>query len=374
MTPAYAWALAFVAAWLAAYLALRRVRSPRLTVYPFLVIYRIGYSRPAMGAGPGLRAARLYGYASIPAAAVAIGLFYYLSVTAFVHRYVAPAPYAAEEGFVPLIPGVTVTLGELVYILLAVGVAVLVHELSHAVVARAEGVPVRDAGFLLLAFIPAAFVEPDEERFRSSPLLSRMKVYAVGVAANLALGLLFMLAFDLLAPRLADGIAIVSVVGGSPAAAAGLEAGMRIVAINGTPVTTVAQGLELLRRLGAENASVAAVIGLTVAYKGRLLDVVVHKWAGASMLGVEVVQSFSNGWLVSLVSSMYVVNLGLALINAAPFAFPIPGFGIETDGGQAVREALSRLGRAGRSAAAAIELATLLLILSLITIAPIRLP
>ncbi|MGC9071714.1 MAG: site-2 protease family protein [Acidilobus sp.] len=373
MTPAWAVALvAFVAFWGALYILVRGRRGG-LTVYPLLLIYRVDYARgPLTGRGRAW-AARAYGVVSVALTVLALALFYYVSLRLFVVRYVVPTPSAAQEGFVPLIPGVTIGLSELLYFLIAIGVAIVLHELSHAVVARAVGVPIRSAGFLLLAFIPAAFVEPDEEALRARPLRSKAMIYSAGVASNLVIGVAFMYLLSALVPFLASGVQIALVEPASPAAHAGLVQGMVILAVNGHPVRTIQQGLEELVRAGAE-APGAVNVTLTVLYSGALRNVTVFKPANYTRLGIEVVQAVRLPWLVSTASAMYVINIGLALVNAAPLAIPFPGFGIETDGGQLVREALSRLGGPGRSAAVAVELMTLLLLLSLMTLAPVRLP
>ena len=368
-------ATAFVAAWLLVYILLRRRSVKGLTLYPFLLIYRLGYARGPLPPGAKAKLAKVYGVASLAAAAFAMAYFYFVSGTLFLQRYVVGSSQAAQEGFVPIIPGVTVSLGEFMFILIAIGVAVVVHELSHAVVSRALGVPVKDAGFLLMAFVPAAFVEPEEGLLKSAPLRSRVMIYAAGIASNVALGFLFGYALAAVTSLLASGMTIASVSPNSPAYAAGLAPGMRIAAIDGIPVRTLTQGLQVLKSVGAENNATAVNVTLTVLYRGVERSIVVFKPVGVSHLGIEVTPVYKMGWLVELITALYVVNMGLALINAAPFAFPLPGFGIESDGGQMLRDALTGLaGKAGRDASAAVELATLLLILSLITLAPVRLP
>jgi len=368
-------ATAFVAAWLLVYILLRRRSVKGLTLYPFLLIYRLGYARGPLPPGAKAKLAKVYGVASLAAAAFAMAYFYFVSGTLFLQRYVVGSSQAAQEGFVPIIPGVTVSLGEFLFILIAIGVAVVVHELSHAVVSRALGVPVKDAGFLLMAFVPAAFVEPEEGLLKSAPLRSRVMIYAAGIASNVALGFLFGYALAAVTPLLASGMTIASVSPNSPAYAAGLAPGMKIAAIDGIPVRTLTQGLQVLKSVGAENNATAVNVTLTVLYRGVERSIVVFKPVGVSHLGIEVTPVYKMGWLVELITALYVVNMGLALINAAPFAFPLPGFGIESDGGQMLRDALTGLaGKAGRDASAAVELATLLLILSLITLAPVRLP
>jgi membrane-associated protease RseP (regulator of RpoE activity) len=368
-------ATAFVAAWLLVYILLRRRSVKGLTLYPFLLIYRLGYARGPLPPGAKAKLAKVYGVASLAAAAFAMAYFYFVSGTLFLQRYVVGSSQAAQEGFVPIIPGVTVSLGEFMFILIAIGVAVVVHELSHAVVSRALGVPVKDAGFLLMAFVPAAFVEPEEGLLKSAPLRSRVMIYAAGIASNVALGFLFGYALAAVTPLLASGMTIASVSPNSPAYAAGLAPGMKIAAIDGIPVRTLTQGLQVLKSVGAENNATAVNVTLTVLYRGVERSIAVFKPVGVSHLGIEVTPVYKMGWLVELITALYVVNMGLALINAAPFAFPLPGFGIESDGGQMLRDALTGLaGKAGRDASAAVELATLLLILSLITLAPVRLP
>lgn len=368
-------ATAFVAAWLLVYILLRRRSVKGLTLYPFLLIYRLGYARGPLPPGAKAKLAKVYGVASLAAAAFAMAYFYFVSGSLFLQRYVVGSSQAAQEGFVPIIPGVTVSLGEFMFILIAIGVAVVVHELSHAVVSRALGVPVKDAGFLLMAFVPAAFVEPEEGLLKSAPLRSRVMIYAAGIASNVALGFLFGYALAAVTPLLASGMTIVSVSPNSPAYAAGLAPGMKIAAIDGIPVRTLTQGLQVLKSVGAESNATAVNVTLTVLYRGVERSIAVFKPVGVSHLGIEVTPVYKMGWLVELTTALYVVNMGLALINAAPFAFPLPGFGIESDGGQMLRDALTGLaGKAGRDASAAVELATLLLILSLITLAPVRLP
>ena len=373
MMQAWLWVLlGFIAFWAAAYALGRRSSGP-LRVYPLLLVYRVGYERGPIRERKKALAARAYGVLSVPLAVASAALFYYVSLTLFVGRYVVQSPAASQEGFVPLIPGVTVGLGELIYFLIAIGVAVMAHELSHAVVSRATGVPLKSAGFVLLAFIPAAFVEPEEEAMKSAPLRSKLMIYSAGVAANLALGLAFMYAISLVLPALANGVTIVGVSPSSPAYRAGLVPGMTIIAVNGAPVYTVAQGLQELIRAGAEGPGPANVT-LTVYLRGVVENVTVFKPAGYNRLGISVVQSFRLPWLAGLLTSMYVVNMGLALVNAAPLAIPFPGLGVETDGGQMLREAAARLGKTWKVLASALELATLVLLLSLITIAPIHLP
>ncbi len=81
-----------------------------------------------------------------------------------------------------VIPGVTIPLW---YGLIGLVVVMVVHELSHGIVARADKLPLKSVGLVLLAVIPGAFVEPDEEELAKAPLRSRLRVYGAGSMANI---------------------------------------------------------------------------------------------------------------------------------------------------------------------------------------------
>ena len=49
------------------------------------------------------------------------------------------------------------------YWLIAIGVLMVVHEMSHGIVARAEGMEINSVGWIVLGIIPGAFVEPKGE-------------------------------------------------------------------------------------------------------------------------------------------------------------------------------------------------------------------
>ncbi len=75
----------------------------------------------------------------------------------------------------------------------------VVHELSHGVVAKAQRLPLKSVGLVLLAVIPpGAFVEPDEEELgKAPPLRARLRVYGAGSMANVVTALLTLLLINL---------------------------------------------------------------------------------------------------------------------------------------------------------------------------------
>jgi len=365
--------ISFIIFWGFLYLIGKIIKNKKITIYPFVLIAKTGIGMEPIKSKNRAKILSIFGYISL---AISIGLmvyFYYIVISTFIARYFVPNS-SQTAGFVPLIPGITISLDQLIYFLLAIGIAVVSHELFHALIARAEGIPIKDAGFFLLAFIPAAFVEPDDNKMKSAPFKSRLKVYSAGVTINLILGIIFLLLFVYIAPKLIDGVSLVSVLSNSPASLANLKPGMIIISVNGTSTLSLQSFMNILNKYGAESNLTTANLVLTVKYKGVIENITVFKPYGIPHLGISVVQAFKMSWLVSIVSALYLINLGLALVNAAPLAIPLPGGTIQSDGGYIFIESLSKIGKKGLQVGITFEVITLLMILSLLTISPIRLP
>lgn len=351
-----------------------RGSTGRVRVYPLLLIARTGIKGGPLG-GALARLLSLYGWFSIVTLVIAMAFFYYLAVTIFIRRYIAPPPEPGfAEGFVPLLPGITIPLDELPLLLVPIGIAILLHELAHALVARAVGVRVKDAGFILLAFIPGAFVEPDEGELRGAPITSRLKVYSAGVAANVILAAVAFGLLILLAPVLNNGVIILDVEGGSPADLGGLKKGMVVVEVNGVNVRSLDEFLRILEELGVRDRDRTVTINLKVLHEGREESVTIVKPEGRERLGVRIEQNYIFRIPVTMLQILVIINLALALINAAPILIPTPAGAIASDGAHLVGDLITTLlGEKTRPLVTAIGLATLLLVVSLLTLTPIDL-
>lgn len=121
-----------------------------------------------------------------------------------------------QAGVQLVIPGLTIPLW---YGLVGLAVVMVVHELSHGVVARAERLPLKSVGLVLLAVIPGAFVEPDEEALASSRLRSRLRVYGAGSMANIVTAFIaaLILSYAILPILTPSGIEVGGIIPGSPA-------------------------------------------------------------------------------------------------------------------------------------------------------------
>jgi len=67
-----------------------------------------------------------------------------------------------------------------------IGIAsvIIPHEFMHGIVCRIRDVRIKSIGWLLLAIIPGAFVEPDEKQLKKKDRSTKLRVYAAGSFAN----------------------------------------------------------------------------------------------------------------------------------------------------------------------------------------------
>lgn len=149
-------------------------------------------------------------------------------------------------GVYPVIPGVSipgsplnVPLG---YGIIALVTVLVIHEFSHGILARAEGIKIKSIGLLLLAILPGAFVEPDEEEVGKSSRITKLRIYAAGSISNVVLAAItllisYLLVFSFINPSFhSQGVEIQTVMPHSPSAGI-LQNGMIINNINGYEVT-----------------------------------------------------------------------------------------------------------------------------------------
>jgi membrane-associated protease RseP (regulator of RpoE activity) len=153
-------------------------------------------------------------------------------------NYTAPPSlqsYLLLPGINPLIP--------VVYGLIGIIIAVVIHEGTHGVIARRLKLPVKSTGVLLLLFIPiGAFVEIDEKLIQKSRFRDSGRIMAGGPGSNIIVALvslaLLLLLVGGLVPAQFNGVSVQSIVTGSPAdqlhSQGHLSAGDVIVAVNGT--------------------------------------------------------------------------------------------------------------------------------------------
>jgi membrane-associated protease RseP (regulator of RpoE activity) len=133
---------------------------------------------------------------------------------------------------------------------------------------RIEKIKIKSIGWILLLFIPGAFVEPDENQLKKAKRSTRLKVYAAGSFANIAVGFLifiiFFFSFGLL--NHPAGAAFVSG-NDTPAYYANVTLGT-ITTINGIDINNQS---EFITELQKYNPGDSIEVGITQRYYGNYI-------------------------------------------------------------------------------------------------------
>ena len=138
-----------------------------------------------------------------------------------------------------LIPGINPYL-PIIYGWIAIFIGLVIHELSHGVIAKAVDIPVRSSGILFFLFLPiGAFVEVDDTKLDSVSFKKSGRIIAAGAGSNIVVGLMALILLvgvvNTMEP-VADGIPVSKIVVDSPANMAGLLPGDIITHLNDIPV------------------------------------------------------------------------------------------------------------------------------------------
>ncbi len=171
----------------------------------------------------------------------AIGLFL-LSSSLFTLLWTSEARTMTRElGLTSylLLPGINPFL-PIIYGWLAIVCAIVVHEGAHGVIARNRGLDVKSSGLLFFLIIPiGAFVDVDEDQIAKAKPGSSLRVMAAGVAGNVIVAIVCIIAVLLVVNSLTplvDGVYVYDVTSGMPADSAGLLPGDVFVSVDGVTI------------------------------------------------------------------------------------------------------------------------------------------
>ncbi|AEK73267.1 membrane-associated metalloprotease [Thermococcus sp. 4557] len=236
----------------------------------------------------------------------------------------------AGGGVQLVIPGITIPLW---YGLIALAVVMVVHELSHGIVARAENLPLKSVGLVLLAVIPGAFVEPDEEELERASLRTRLRVYGAGSLANVTTALIAVLILNFaISPVLQpSGILVSGVLEDGPAYGI-LQKGDVIVAMDGVQIRDMENFINFMN-----GTKPGQMVTLTILRGGQELNLQLKLGAHPDnpekgYIGIypaqNVVSKVGADWLVLPLFFtfywIYVLNIGIGLMNLFPLV-PLDG-------------------------------------------------
>jgi membrane-associated protease RseP (regulator of RpoE activity) len=154
-----------------------------------------------------------------------------------------------------LLPGVDIP-GSPIFVPIFAGIIALillmvVHEFGHGILARAQGVGIKSIGVILLAILPGAFVELEEEDVEKAKRAVKLRIYAAGSMFNLGLAAIAWVVVIVLTSSFipyafqSDGLKIISVTPNGPSEGI-LQEGMVVSSINGYPVNNRTSYTELI--------------------------------------------------------------------------------------------------------------------------------
>ena len=243
-----------------------------------------------------------------------------------------------QAGVQLVIPGVTIPLW---YGIIGLIVVMVVHELSHGIVARAENLPLKSVGLVLLAVIPGAFVEPDEEKLGKAPLRSRLRVYGAGSMANIVTAIIAsLLVAYVVSPLIVPaGVEVKGIVKNSPADGV-LKVGDVIVSIDGRDVSTLDEFIKVMNKTRP-----GQVINMEIVRNGEHLNLKLKlgkhpENPEKGFIGIQPAQHVKSKvgmeWVIlPLFFSLYwiyLLNVGIGLMNLFPL--------IPLDGGRMIDDLL----------------------------------
>lgn len=235
------------------------------------------------------------------------------------------------------------------YLVSGIAIGVVVHEISHAIVALREGIRIRSWGVGMLFLFPIAFVELDEEQFSKASPRAKINIAAAGIFSNAIVSLLSLTALFVLSTMLphlgsvSTAVMVTNVDCGicnaslCPAQLMGLKVGDIIAAVDGNRVYSASDVEAHLK-----NKSVGGQLTITVcssnscanrtaALNVRNARVYSEKGVEVPCLGVGMAQVMvfeRNGVLLrySAVENLlthlnfiFIVNFSLYVLNAIPF-------------------------------------------------------
>ena len=229
--------------------------------------------------------------------------------------------------FALIIPGINpiLPLDYLPHIIIALAVAIIIHEFSHGILTFAGNLKVKSLGILYLILPIGAFCEPDEEKLKKTNILTRMRVYAAGPIANFIAAFVCLILFSFVfmsAVSPVSGVEVLSVGEDTPAENLGLTSGTTLLTLNDTNMTNVLDFLYVL-----QNTSSNQLINISYYKEGKTYSTTVeladkynytnnesHK--GFGYLGVG--PNLYGGYITTLKNPFLYFPDGFVLVYALP--------------------------------------------------------
>lgn len=230
------------------------------------------------------------------------------------------------------------------YILIAITIAVAIHELMHAFVALREGVPIKSWGIGILFLLPLAFVELDENSFVTATTKTKLNIVSAGIFGNAiasVIAIITLLALINIATTMFGNITQIVTIDAidcsicntsiCPAMTSGLDVNKIIKSINQTAICSVKDVVNIL-----SNASIGSNLTITICdYSNICRDVALtlsphKKNPNMPCIGIKfnTILAFIRDshiyrilWLekaLIALNTIFAINFSLFMINAIP--------------------------------------------------------
>jgi membrane-associated protease RseP (regulator of RpoE activity) len=218
-----------------------------------------------------------------------------------------------------VIPGVTLGLREMPYVMAALFVGVAFHEFAHGIVGSSKGIPIKSVGVGLFLSLGFALVEFDDDGFKKVDRGSRIRAIAAGPSANMVVSAIMILLISLLSSS-ASGIVVLSV---TPPASSYLKTWDVITKINGTEMLSDAKFRSYMASVKPGDLLVVQTLeGIFYVRAGTNPSNSSRGYLGISVTSYIPVLEFmglkGSYDFVLLLSWINLANLSLAVVNVAP--------------------------------------------------------
>lgn len=249
MASVFSFFAVYIAIWVIITIAWWAFKAERFGVsgLPFYIVYRttrlnsvierISNSKPKVW--------RTFWNIGVVTVVGAMAFIFYQLVTNLLNLFYRTEQAVSIQPIVPL-PGVFVSFETFPYLVLALSVVVVTHELSHGIASLADHVPLKSTGAFFAHVLMGGFVEPDEEKLNQAKHITKLRVFAAGSFTNAVLGVLCILLLVNFSATItpfytvaSTGVAIGSVPANLPAHSSGLQDGDVVTSINGTRITSI---------------------------------------------------------------------------------------------------------------------------------------
>lgn len=190
-------AIIFVAWAIILYIIKKRGEKYNLEVSGPLLIWKTEKGKKLIENLSKKRLWKHYGNAAIMLCIVVMILTTALIILNVIIAFQIPPESAPSPRLILGIPGINPVI-PIGYGILALAIAMIIHEFSHGILARFGKIKIKSLGLLFLIFPIGAFVEPDEEKLKKVSRIRRSRLFAAGPASNIIIAFICILILSMI--------------------------------------------------------------------------------------------------------------------------------------------------------------------------------